>query len=107
MESMGIIGLFVICILFIATCIYGIVAKTILIPERNIEIKYLQSRVDVFKNRSIELEEAVKNYKTALKFENLFFLVADPNAVMNFEHLETYLANHKSFYNVNHNIKEK
>ena len=99
-DSLILIGVLVVSILIIVTCIYGLVAKTILMPKKKAEIQYLQSRVEVLQGRITEQDQAIENYQTALKFENLFFLVADPGQVMNFEDLEKYLCHKKEFFKV-------
>jgi len=57
-------------------------------PHKKAQIRQLSAEVEVWHNRAIELESAVADYQRALKFENLFLMVADANQVMT---LDKYL----------------
>ncbi len=97
-EKLILHGLLLMSVLIVMFSVFGIFQFFIGLPEKRAEIQYLQSRVDVLRSRIIEQDEAIEKYQTALKFENLFFLVADPGQVMEFEDLEGYLTNKKQFF---------
>ena len=77
--------------LIVGFFIYGVWAAVWSVPDKKAEIELLQIRVDSY-------QAAVEKYQSAMKFENLFMLVANPNAVMDFEELEGYIQDRKDFY---------
>lgn len=83
-----VLGIAALSFFMVFLCIYGIVAFTLIRPERNAEIQSLQSQVEVLTDRKIELEEANEIYSVALKFQELFLMVADAGEIME---LDKYL----------------
>jgi len=70
---------------------YGILAVFWFMPAKRTEIKRLQTQNEA-------MQSTIANYKSAMKFENLFMLVASPNDVMDFEALDKYIQERKDFY---------
>lgn len=77
--------------IIVAFSIIGMISAFSTIPNRNKIITMLECRVET-RNKKIN------QYKSAMKFENLFMLVASPNDVMDFEALEEYIQDRKDFY---------
>jgi len=88
---------------------YGIVALTILRPERNAEIAELTDARDHWQARAKELDKYIgiqnKNiatqedkYRVACKFDHLFMMIADPDQVISFEALDGYIKTRKAFF---------
>lgn len=101
-NSLIVFSLFAACIFFMATFIYGIVAKTILLPEKKAEIGHLQSRVDVWKNRTIELEEYIKaqdqKYKIATRWSEFLGMMCDKDQKIRLGFVEDYVVKNKNLY---------
>lgn len=101
-ENLIVLGLLAVCIFFMATFLYGIVAKTILIPERNTKIEYFQSQVDVFKNRSIELEEYIRDqsqkFKLANRWGEFLEMMCDKDQKVRLDFVRDYIAKTKNLY---------
>jgi len=85
---------YLICIIIAVTitfAIAGVFCTFSAMPKLEIEIKNL-------KTEKIDMQNTINQYKSAMKFENLFMLVASPNNVMDFETLEVYIQERKDFY---------
>lgn len=87
-ESIIIVVILAIILWFAVVGVYSLVWGS---PNQKAEIYMLQTQVD-------NSQTAIEKYQAALKFENLFFMVADGNAVMDFEKLEEYIQERKDFY---------
>ena len=96
LEKAVVIGVFlaVAAVLFFA--FVGVYQMAFGIPER----ASIEQRAEVGQARAMELEKVVEGYQSALKWENLFLIVADPNSVMDFTALEEYIQDRRDFYAV-------
>jgi len=75
---------------------YGFYQMAWKVPER----VSIEGRAEAWEVRAMELEKVVTEYQSALKFENLFLLIANPNAVMDFGELEKIIQDKREFYEV-------
>lgn len=92
--------------MLIATfAVYGGYQLVVGVPEKQAAISELrgllrnavqENAVAVEKNRKLTVKN--NRLKVAMKFDNLFMAVADPNQIMDFETLETILTNRRDFY---------
>ena len=71
--------------------VYGQITIFWTVPEKEAEIKHLQSKMVMLETQVDSLHAAVEQYRIAMRFENLFFLTADQNDLLDFSMLEELL----------------
>jgi len=99
------IGLFLCSAAIIIFCVIGVYDAFWNVPAKRATIAELTGERDLWQCQAKELERYIETreeqYQVAMKFENLFMLIADPNQVMKFEDLDQYIKNKKDFFETN------
>jgi len=98
MDKVIVSGLFIGVALISIFFLYGMFAAFWSIPDKNAQIRHLQTKTDAYRAEADELKGEIERYQVAMKFENLFLLGASPNQIMDFERLEKYIKDKKTFY---------
>ena len=83
--------------LILLFAIIGVYQAFFGVPGKKAEIQELQTISNIWQDRAVKAEATIEEYKVAMKLEDLFLLVADPQQIMDFEALDDYIKNKAEF----------
>lgn len=104
-DRLVLLGLFLCSAAIMIFCVIGVYDAFWNVPAKRATIAELTDQRNTWQCRVNELEryidEREEQYQVAMKFEDLFMLIANPNQVMKFEDLDQYIKNKKDFFETN------